>query len=106
MAPLTKSRMRKGVSFIGVNTLKGMKYLEAISPQLFLQKRDLNEAMQNNEQFNHPAKRPSERSDFYINLSNKSWDHLLEYYHYNIHKSSFKDKLLTFNKILYSYLTK
>lgn len=101
--PLTNKKMRKGVSFVGINTLKGKHYFEAINSKLFIQKRTLSEAIKNNDQLNHPCKYPEERLSFYKNLKGKTWKDLIIYYKYKPNRLSFLNKLRVLKNIMLSY---
>lgn len=104
--PLTQKKMSMGVSFIGVNTTKGETFLNRIKPDLFLQERNLDEAMKNNAQFIHPAERPKERNTFYQNLLSKSWDELIVLYHYNPPKITITNKLQILKNMILSFRIK
>lgn len=54
----------KGISLILVNTDKGAKLLYSVEPEVFLEERSLNEAIQGNSQLRHPSKLHKNRDVF------------------------------------------
>ena len=64
-------RFEEGISVVGVNSPKGLKFTERLKDKLdFYDNLTEAEAIRSNDNFEHPIKRPKERSDFY-NFSGK-----------------------------------
>lgn len=68
-----------GISCVIVNTLKGKKWLEAIS-NIFLEERNLNEAIEGNHNLHSPSNRPKDRDTYLIDCENLSKSELQEKY--------------------------
>ena len=59
-------RFHEGISVVGIDTEKGQKLAESISDRLdFYEVLSEAEAIQSNDNFSHPIKRPQERTGFY-----------------------------------------
>lgn len=64
MIPFAK-RQKRGISLILVNSKKGNELLFKAKACLFLEKRELSEAVRRNHNIITPSQRPNERDDFY-----------------------------------------
>lgn len=99
---LKSNNLYKGVSFIGINTEKGLQIINIIKNQLFLQERSISEIKNNNAQFNHPAYRPKERDTFYLSIKNKTWDEITIEYNYKPKGLSLVDTIKIYKNIIFS----
>lgn len=67
-------RFEEGISVVGVNSEKGLSFVDALKDNLELfDELTEREAIRSNDNFEHPVKRPSERTGFYKSLGNVAY---------------------------------
>ena len=99
---LTPNMINKGISFIGINSENGLKIINKVKDELFLQERSILDIKEKNEQFNHPAYRPTERDTFYRDLDRNTWRDLTTKYNYFPPKNSFLNTIRIYKNLIFS----
>jgi coenzyme F420-reducing hydrogenase beta subunit len=71
-----KRNFPKGISVIGINSMKGMEFIDKLSKVMIIENISFEEATASNTNFTKPVNRPANRDDFYRRLSGKKYSEI------------------------------